>query len=114
MTSRPDHPPDLDGAWLHHRIAFFLRRVVFWAAWRFDAGWPGESSITILRRPGATCLIATAFSVIAGRPTLEHTVSGCWLKIWIRRREAWEGWRTPCSQLCTVLGETLSMRANTA
>src|SRR5208282_4614092 len=47
-------------------------------------------------------------------PTTEKTPCGFCSNTWINRSAAWDGLRVPCSQLCTVFGETFNSRANTA
>src|SRR5271157_4454900 len=46
-------------------------------------------------------------------PTTEKTPCGFCSNTWINRSAAWDGLRVPCSQLCTVFGETFKSRANT-
>jgi len=46
-------------------------------------------------------------------PTTEKTPCGFCSNNWINRSAAWDGLRLPCSQLCTVFGETFKTRANT-
>jgi hypothetical protein len=56
----------------------------------------------------------TVHSAKEGTPIISQTVAGCCFNSCNMRKALWEGWRCPCSQLCTVLVETFSTPAKTA